>query len=257
MKKARINISDREWLKRKLTEKYIEENKICDKITHLKNNISALCREIVTKYIYSKSDLELFEKSKRIINYCENFELVSTLLFSKSGKKISDDISYYPNTVIPKMGFDKNKNIIIRAYDTFRVNPDPNTPPLILVNNSIESYPTNFRFTKNIISRIPEGDKEVLKDALILYWDALYDKENYLIEYCSKDDYGNYTFLKDIVFMDQLKILNKDWYDLLVTKDDIKESKEDLFPVDNIKKSLSDLKNLIESKSLITKEYFE
>ena len=26
MKKARINIRDREWLRRKLTEKYIEEN---------------------------------------------------------------------------------------------------------------------------------------------------------------------------------------------------------------------------------------
>lgn len=224
-----LNKEDRDWLYNTLRkkERFIErENKLNDKICDF-------LIYIIKKYLISEKELDEYKKSSRILI---NADYIGISL---------EDIGFigkrYPNDYIPKIGYNPNKNRSIYMNYQFNINNN-----IILPNNYCHSY----MISKKDFLKIPEIEIDTLKNLLIDLYDVNYDNLNFLIDYV--DENG---FLCNIKTMDNLKALNKDWYDLIYSNICCSQVKEidpnELFPENDIATSLKNIKEIIENKKII------
>ena len=232
----------KEEYKNKLYVYLLKQSNLEDKSNYLLNLITKLLIEGYRDYVIDKD----------IINLCKN----NRIFYKLKGVSISlvdlglsnfRDNNYFPNDILsPNTQNSKYSSITInRVMDFESVYDDYEFPLPVFwdIDNKAGKRLVDYRVFSEDINKFPQSFINKLRTAFIDYCNTKYECCNFLREYRS-GSYGDNFY--SVETLEELRLISKDWYDIV--NNFIKENEaRDEFPNNyNIKKSLEQLKEIIE-----------
>lgn len=241
--KTRLNYQDRQYLYKTLKSKENFQIRIEEK----KGTVRKIMRELITKYMFDSETLNFYKNARRILNTKNNMiiNLEDIGLCEENSDKI------YPNEMAPKILTPEEKQYMvpIRMEYFFSLNVDGEDKIIIPRNGWKDTVHVELD-----VSRVPQVELEILRNALLELNDVLFEQENFLRKY-----WKNQEFFGGFSSMASLKSESEEWYDIVMEQyiennqqiSTNTTSKDEKFPPNNIKTSLENLKSMIEEMKMI------